>query len=360
VCNNYKSKKAMKFLTTNTALVMVVLIIMTVVSSLNAADDSNARRSSLRLRSSISSSSSSSSWALSSSSKAADNDNDNDNDNDGKETEKQEERDELQNFWASENIADIDSMVITKAPTPAPTTSLGPSSKLPDDDDFSLLNLNLTGTVQYDEDQQKLTSYSTFCRPGKFTNVQIVSLENKFVLCINTIGENAIIEFGDGTYYPNPLIKLNPGPPRTCDNEDEDEDDSSSGQKNYCGFRGKQNTTTFSSIVNTFSNEGVVAVDINEIFSYTTYCQVNNYTNVRIVGIDTSITCITSDQGGTISVTNGIGGDIVQVLADGNKSDSSCDFIANGTSSNSGLVKDSTKCGFDGVANTVYTNFPDN
>jgi hypothetical protein len=268
-------------------------------------------------------------------------------------------------------VADIDSMVIV--PTPAPTTSLGPSSKLPDDDDFHLFNL--TGTVpiyisEYDDDQQKLTSYSTFCCPGKFTNVQIVSFENKFVLCIKNIEENALIEFGYAkdnlVNHPNyPLIKLNPGPPRTCDNEDEDEDededDNISGQKNYCGFRGIQNTTTFSSIVNSFSNEGVVAVNINEIFSYTTYCQVNNYTNVRVVGTDTSITCITSDQGGTISLTNGIGGDIVQVLADGNKSDSSsCDFIANGTSSNSRLVKDSTKCGFDGVANTVYTNFPDN
>jgi len=263
-----------------------------------------------------------------------------------------DEQEEGRNFWARQITADLDSMV-----TNSPTTS--PTSK----SNVTVNKLNNEGLIY--SDIQNIASYTTFCRTGKYTNVQVVNSIDNNVFCITDF-EGAKVRFGYEQDSPDyPLIKLNIEPPKpACGDDDDDEDNNDEdGGKNYCGFRGKENYVPITQIVNSIINDNVVNLDITNVASVTTYCQENQYKNVRAVSVHGTVTCITSKPGGKIYFLKD--GDIVEVLnVDPPTSSSGCDIDTDDISSSSGsttrVVTDSLPCGFNGVATTVYPNFHDN
>ena len=263
----------------------------------------------------------------------------------------------------------------TTAPTPRPTASLGPSSELPD----AIINtINNEGAPLYlaynpsEITSEGSLSYSTFCRPGKFLNVQYTNLTTNGgigeVFCINNQKNVRNTTSGIDLGYPGecptldacfPTMKLNLN--QTCDGDDEVEDDSdsSSGGKNYCGFRGKQSYFPLSQLVDTLTNNDNINIDILGTASITTYCQVNEYTNVRVVDPFGTVVCVTGAAGGTVKLTTNDETDILEVLVDGKKSDN-CDVPVDGLFTKGSTIRnitDSYPCGFNGVANTIFPNF---
>ena len=255
----------------------------------------------------------------------------------------------------------------TQRPTPAPTTSLGPSSKLP----AAVINtINQESPFLYlaynpsDITSEGSLSYSTFCRPGKFLNVQFTNLTanggNGEVFCINNTKNTSGTQLGYGNESPNfdtrfPTMKLNLN--QTCDGDDDS--GSTSGGKNYCGFRGKQSYFPLSQIVDTLTNDGNFDIDIENTASITTYCQVNEYTNVRAVNPSGTVLCVTGAAGGIVNLVTNNEADIVEVLVDGKKSDN-CDVPVDGLFTKGSTIRnitDSYPCGFNGVANTIFPNF---
>ena len=96
------------------------------------------------------------------------------------------------------------------APTPCPTASLGPSSELPD----AIINtLDSSGALYFAYNPSDITSegsfsYSTFCRPGQFLNVQVTKLPpadggNGEVFCINNTKNTSKTQLGYGSESPN-------------------------------------------------------------------------------------------------------------------------------------------------------------
>jgi len=261
-----------------------------------------------------------------------------------------------QNPWSDQSSSQVKNLASmnnktalpsSASPSSAPTTSPTDDniSISPTNTDFIINTLNNTGHVFMG--LRGIRSYSTFCRAGKYTNLQIVSRNGDTVFCF-TNEEGASAEFGFVEKFP--LIKLNLEPPTTCDNDDPNDENNS---RNICGFPGKQFTADSIEINNDFINDNGTNVDSTNLASYTTYCQENNeYKKIQFVGVDGSVFCVTSLPGSSINLVNSDGDFIQMIDVQPPSSTSGCDAGS--------VVTDSENpCGFSGVTKIVFPNYTD-
>lgn len=256
------------------------------------------------------------------------------------------EDDEDLPFWSSEIISNLDSMIThtptssstTSSPKPAPQTSLVPSlgsptalphssvdprTEPPTSSPHSVVTTDPTTATTTPASSLKIkdvdnydvlfteiinvASYTTFCRAGEYTSVQIVRAIDETVYCITNF-EGAGIQFGYEQDFPNrPIIKIDIEPPATCNDFDDDDDDNNrlleedTPYKNYCGFFGKAMFQPMSNTVTTLSENsaGVIDANITAIASYTTFCNEDDteYSNIEIVDFGGSIFCVQVSAG---------------------------------------------------------------
>jgi len=201
------------------------------------------------------------------------------------------------------------------------------------------------------QDILNVVSYTTFCRAGEYTSVQIIGVRDEEIYCITNF-EGAGVEFGYEQDYPGrPIIKLNIEPPTEADCEAKDDETEES--KNFCNFLGKANVKPMSRAVNNLENDDEVELSIADTASYTTYCNEGGYTNVEIVTFDGTVDCITNLPGATaMYFYDPTTGSVVEEL---DLEPSVCEI---GPESRN--ITGSFPCGFTGLATTEYVNFFEN
>eukprot|EP00532_Pseudo-nitzschia_australis_P003554 CAMPEP_0168191930 /NCGR_PEP_ID=MMETSP0139_2-20121125/17779_1 /TAXON_ID=44445 /ORGANISM="Pseudo-nitzschia australis, Strain 10249 10 AB" /LENGTH=368 /DNA_ID=CAMNT_0008115139 /DNA_START=120 /DNA_END=1226 /DNA_ORIENTATION=- len=312
-----------------------------------------------------------------------------------------EDDEDLPSFWSSEIISNLDSMltptpttpITTSSPTPAPQqTSLVPSldpdttlpyptvdprTEPPTSSPDSAVTTDPTTTTpattmtptsslkikdidNYDvlfTEINNIASYTTYCRTGEYTSVQIVRAIDETVHCITNF-EGAGIQFGYEQDFPNrPIIRLDIEPPAACNDffglDDDvllEEDDTP--YKNYCGFFGK---ATFRSVANptvttlSETSAGIVDSNITAIASYTTFCTEddNEYSNVEIVDFGGNIFCVRVSPGTpTIELVDEYSGGVIASVDV--EPSLTCDGTAGGRS---------YACDFDGFAEIEWPYF---
>jgi len=202
------------------------------------------------------------------------------------------------------------------------------------------------GTIN--ADKVNVASYTTYCQKEEYTNVEIVSFHGA-VICVTSLpgGTINLIDEPSGTVFQ--IVDVDP--PSSCDGIPGGRNVLDS---NPCGFDGVATTVhpnfnDDTQIVNRIENTGTINANKVDVASYTTYCQKEEYTNMKIVGLDGSVTCVKSLPGGTITLIDEPSGTVLQTVDVDPRS--SCDDIPGGIN-----VIDSVPCGFDGVAITVSPN----